>query len=314
MATLPSPSAPGLVRTAAIPHLASWDFVLSAADGYPLAARLWAVADTTGSAAAVINAGAGISMRYYDDFARFLAINDIPTLLYDYRGIGNSRPNRLRGFQASVEDWGSKDCAAALNWLGEKFPFANRIVIGHSVGGFVTGFVTNGVSISRMLLIGAHTGYWRDYAQGPRVGMYLLWHGLMPIVTRIVGYFPGRRLHLLDDLPQGVALEWAGRRKPEFWWNKVAPDGAPDVEWRDDAIRRFLAIRADTLAVRFSDDAFATEAATARILSLYRNCPATPMVIRPVDVGGQKVGHFGFFRSRFSDVLWPRVLQWLRGI
>ena len=294
-------------------HLAApCDFVLAAADSYPLAARLWASTDTQSAfATALINAGAGIGMRYYDRFAHFLATNGIPTLVYDYRGIGQSRPSVLRGFTASVEDWGSKDCAAALEWLSGRFPKARRIVIGHSIGGFVTGFVTNGRKIDRMLLVGAHTGYWRDYAARPRLPMYLLWHALMPALTRVVGYFPGRRLHLLNDLPAGVAFEWANRRRPEFWWNKVTPDGEPDIQWRDNALSRFLAIRASTLALRFTDDAFATEAATTRILGLYQNCPATRMVVGPVGAGGQKIGHFGFFRSRFRETLWPRVLAWL---
>ena|SRR5438034_6122240 len=159
-------TSPSAVTTRSTPL----DLVLPATDGYPLAARLWAnSADETTVATAVINAGAGIGMRYYERFARFLAENSIPTLLYDYRGIGQSRPTNLRGFKASVEEWGSKDCAAALEWLSRRFPFAPRVVVGHSVGGFVTGFVTNGSKIDRMLLIGAHTGYWRDYAPGSRL-------------------------------------------------------------------------------------------------------------------------------------------------
>jgi predicted alpha/beta hydrolase len=293
--------------------LTSSDFVLAASDSYPLAARLWA---SDGASAplvvALINAGAGIAMGYYDRFAAFLAANGVPTLIYDYRGIGRSRPRSLRGFAASVEEWGSKDCTAALAWLAGRFPGARRIVVGHSVGGLVTGFVTNGPMIGQMLLVGAHTGYWRDYATRARPGMYVLWHALMPSLTRVVGYFPGRRLHLLEDLPAGVALEWANRRRPDFWWNKRTPDGAVDTAWREDALGRFQAIRAPTLALRFSDDAFATEAATVRILGLYQNCPATHMVVGPADVGGQKIGHFGFFRSRFRDTLWPRVLEWSR--
>src|SRR5262249_40317558 len=159
-------------------------------------------------------------------------------------------PKKLRGFRASVEEWGSMDCTAVLEWLSKRFPSAKRIVIGHSVGGMVTGFATNGRSIDQMLLIGAHTGYWRDYAQKPRLGLYLLWHVLMPAITGVVGYFPGRALRLLDDLPHGVALEWANRRRPEFWWNKLTREGILDTEWRDEVIGRFLAIRAATLAIR----------------------------------------------------------------
>src|SRR5262249_2385956 len=155
----------------------------------------------------------------------------VPTLIYDYRGIGHSRPRSLRNFTASVEEWGSKDCAAALTWLAARFPRAQRLVIGHSVGGFVTGFVTNGPLIDQMVLIGAHTGYWRDYSTRARPSMYILWHMLMPTLTHAVGYFPGRVLRLLEDLPAGVALEWANRRQPDFWLDKVSRKGVRDKSW-----------------------------------------------------------------------------------
>src|ERR1700752_2127899 len=107
----------------------STDLLLTATDRYPLAARLWSTGEPSSPAvAALINAGAAIGMPYYDRFAGFLASNGIPTLIYDYRGIGKSRPTRLRGFVASVEDWGSKDCAAVIGWLAERFPGAKRIV------------------------------------------------------------------------------------------------------------------------------------------------------------------------------------------
>jgi predicted alpha/beta hydrolase len=297
----------------ALTPVTSTDVAFTATDGCPLAGHLWHCNEhSEPPAVALINAGAGIGSAYYDRFARYLSQAGVPTLLYDYRGIGRSRPRSLKGFSASVEDWGSKDCAAALEWLSSRFPGARRVVIGHSVGGFVTGFVTNGPLIDRMLLVGAHTGYWRDYALIARPGMYMLWHVLMPSLTRVVGYFPGRRLHLSEDLPAGVAMEWANRRHPDFWWNRRTPDGALDTEWRESALGRFQAIRARTLSLSFSDDAFATEAATDRLVGLYRNCSTTRIVIRPGDAGRQKIGHFGFFRSRFRDLLWPQVVEWVR--
>jgi predicted alpha/beta hydrolase len=181
------------------------------------------------AAVVVINAGAGIGFGYYDRFAQFLAANGLPTLIYDYRGIGQSRPKALRGFVASVEVWGSKDCTAALGWLSSRFPGARHIVVGHSVGSFVTGFVTNRHKIDWMLLVGAHTGYWREYAARGRLRMYLLWHVLMPALTRALGYFPGPKLHLLEDLPAGAALECAKRRWPKVCWNVALPDGRPDL-------------------------------------------------------------------------------------
>jgi predicted alpha/beta hydrolase len=99
------------------------DVALAATDGYPLAARLWEGSQRSRPlSVALVNAGAGIGSHYYDRFARFLSQFGMPTLVYDYRGIAKSRPPSLRGFLASVEDWGSKDCAAALEWLSSRYP------------------------------------------------------------------------------------------------------------------------------------------------------------------------------------------------
>ena len=105
------------------PDAIATDLQLSARDGFPLAGRLWAIPGAPQpKSIALINSGAGIQSRFYDRFAAFLAQNGVPTLVYDYRGIGRSRPTSLRGFKASVEEWGSKDCAAVLDWLRDRFP------------------------------------------------------------------------------------------------------------------------------------------------------------------------------------------------
>lgn len=284
-----------------------------ATDGFPLKARLWAPEDAEDAVrVALINAGAGITSAYYNKFAQYLAESGYPTVVYDYRGIGGSRHGSLRGFVASVDEWGSKDCAAILFWLACRYPSAKRLAVGHSIGGFLTGFAANGHLIDEMVLIGAHTGYWGDYAARARPGMYLLWHVVMPILTQVFGYFPGRRLHVLEDLPKGVALQWASRHRPDFWWNLRSEDGSLDQALIGALLDRFQSIHARTLVVRFSDDPFATAAATSRILSLFMNCESSSLQIAPRDVESQKIGHFGFFRSRFRALLWPRVTDWLQ--
>ncbi|MEP7182252.1 MAG: alpha/beta fold hydrolase [Betaproteobacteria bacterium] len=285
---------------------------IPAADGYPLGATLWALpGGAVPTTVAMINAGAGISLRYYDRFAAFLAASGVPAIVYDYRGIGRSRPPSLRGFVADVEDWGRLDCTGVLSWMASRFPTVPRLVIGHSVGGFVTGFAANGHLIDRMVLVSAHTGYWGDYAPRARPWMYVLWHAAMPAVTHVVGYFPGRLLRLLEDLPSGVALQWANRRRPDFWWYLKTPEGAPDSARIDEVLSRFHAVRAETLAIQFDDDAFATDAATTRILGLFKNCRASRIERGPDAAGRQPIGHFGFFRSRFRETLWPLVVDWI---
>lgn len=283
-----------------------------AADGVRLAATLWHPdPEAPAGRAVAINAGAGIPARYYERFAAWLADRGLPTITYDYRGVGGSRPASLKGYDACVEDWGSKDCAAVLDTLSRRFPRAELAVVGHSIGGFVTGLMAGGERVARLALVGTHTGYWRDYAPRARLPMYVTWHVLMPAVARLAGYFPARRFGLPEDLPLGVALDWARRRRPEPWWYLKRADGSPDAGRIAEVVARFDAYRADALIVSLTDDPFATAAATARIAALFRRCRIVERRVDPAALGLPPVGHFGYFRSRMREALWPIVGDYL---
>ena len=77
-----------------------------ALDGYRLGAYFFAApVPRVPARVALVHCGVGIQAVRYRRFASFLAASGIPTLLYDYRGIGASRPRSLRGFSAGAEDW-----------------------------------------------------------------------------------------------------------------------------------------------------------------------------------------------------------------
>src|SRR5476649_328120 len=65
-------------------------------DGYRLVGRLWRPAHGCGSGTVIVNPATGVLARYYHHFARFLTEQGFTVLTYDYRGIGESRPRRLR--------------------------------------------------------------------------------------------------------------------------------------------------------------------------------------------------------------------------
>ena len=65
-------------------------------DGITLGGHVWvAVGPVHG--AVVVNPATGVAARYYHRYARFLAGHGFEVLTFDYRGIGLSRPARLRG-------------------------------------------------------------------------------------------------------------------------------------------------------------------------------------------------------------------------
>jgi predicted alpha/beta hydrolase len=254
----------------------------------------------------VLHAGAGIRAVSYRRFALFLAQAGIPVLLYDYRGIGFSRPRALRGFRATVEDWAEYDCTGAIAWLHQRFPDAEMLGVAHSIGALLMGGARNAQLQAQLVLIGGHTAYCGDYRKRYRFPMTLLWHGFMPAVTRLVGYFPASRLHLGADIPGGVALQWAARRSPE-----LRPGSGPQNQRIHELLDRCAELQRPALLVSISDDAFTGIAGTKRLLSYYpRLFPLKHVVFTPAEAGARRLGHFGFFR-RAGSVLWPRFLQLL---
>src|SRR5690349_3599657 len=63
----------------------------------------------------VINAATAVKRRYYERFALYLAQHGFAVVTYDYRGIGESRPANLRGFNARMQDWGTLDQPAVID-------------------------------------------------------------------------------------------------------------------------------------------------------------------------------------------------------
>jgi predicted alpha/beta hydrolase len=254
--------------------------------------------------ATVVNCGAGIPASNYRPFAQFLAESGVPTLIYDYRGIGVSRPARLRGFAATIEDWAEHDCGGAISWLRARYQEAQLTAVCHSIGTLLFGGAPNANQLARCVLICAHTGYFGDYRRRYRLPMAVLWHGVMPALTAIFGYFPGRRLRLGNDIPAGVAYEWSRRRSPNIS-SRAGGQRARGL------LRRCGELAIPALVVSVEDDAFATAAGTSRLLAHFPRLAVERMLIRPSELGLDRIGHFGFFRPRVHEILWPPILAYL---
>jgi predicted alpha/beta hydrolase len=273
-------------------------------DGVVLRGHLWQATCGRSCGSVVVNAATGVLARYYHHYARFLAEHGFDVLTYDYRGIGLSRPERLRGCGYRWRDWGQLDFDAALTFLQERDRSQRLLVVGHSIGGFLPGLSRNAALIERMLTVGAQYAYWRDYAPSHRKRMLWKWHVVMPALTAMLGYFPGKRLGWLVDLPAGVANEWSFRG--------ARMERSHPVAERPDLIARFDAVTASILAITMTDDEYGTVAAIRRALSYYRQADVTQVVLSPGDLGFDAIGHFSLFHSRHAAGFWLDTVLWLR--
>ena len=261
-------------------------------DAFALGGELF-LPESPPRACALIGSAMAVRSRFYAPFARHLAEQGIAALTFDYRGIGASKQQAsLKGFAAHFHDWGEKDLAGAADFLRARFPHLPMHYVGHSAGGQLMGMI-EGARISRALFIAAGTAYWKAYRGLPRAVMAALWWGVIPALTALNGYLPMRRFGQGDDVPQGVAREWAQWGKdPRYVFAFAEPRGGLE----------YLRYQGPVRAVCFADDAYAPQAAMASLLALY---PRAQSELRLHD---GPVGHFGFFRQ---PALWPEQVAFL---
>ena len=268
------------------------EVALTAADGYRLGATLF----EGGERAVLIMPASGVPQPYYARFAAFLAGRGFTVLTFDYRGIGRSLHGDVRRVDARMRDWALLDAAAAFDVLKNH----EILVVGHSFGGQALGLLPEPERIARALVVGSQSGYWRHWPALGRAWMWPATHFVLPVVSRLHGCFPGSRFGFGEDLPRGVAIEWASWcRHPRYLV------GALGVE------ERYRRVATPLRAYAISDDAFAPERAVAALLELYPNAPGELRRVTPGELGMKTIGHFGFFREAFRDSLWPEAADWL---
>lgn len=272
------------------------------ADGILLKGHHWCAARPDVEGIVVINPATGVKANYYHHYARFLSAHGFEVITFDYRGIGLSRPEKLKRRGWNWRHWGKQDVEAVLALaLTSGLPVS---VVGHSIGGVLPGYSRSAAKIRRMLTMGAQYAWWRDYPADEWCGMYLKWHVLMPALTAMVGYFPGRRLNWLEDLPDGVAYQW-GRGGAEL-------EGRCGKAERAEIHARFAAILAPILAIGVTDDPFGTGAAISRAHGYYAGAALTKVMLAPADLAVESIGHFDLFHARHATGFWLDTLLWLR--
>lgn len=253
-------------------------------------------------AVAIIAPAMGVKQDFYFPFARWLATQGLIVYTFDYRGSGRSMPTHgLKDFEARIDDWARLDAAAMIDdasWNHAGLPI---LWIGHSLGAQILGLVPNAGRVSGMLAIASGSGYWRLNAKPLRYYVPVLWHLAMPIATELAGYFPGKRLGMVGDLPRGVALQW---RSWCLHRDYVGSEG--------EAIRRrFASLAIPITALAMNDDEMMTLEGTRRLMGLYTNAAVEVRPIAPRDHQLRRIGHFGFFRDKMRDALWPMVARWI---
>lgn len=262
-------------------------------DGHVVKARFFRPEGAPSGAVLIVPA-MGAQQTFYAPLAAWLASRGFLTATFDYRGVGASRTGSLRGFTADILDWARLDAGAVVAAFLARAEGLPLFWLGHSLGAQILPFVPNAERFSKIVTVAAGSGYWRENAPALKRRVWWLWFFLVPVSLRLCGYFPGRRLRKVGDLPKGVMAQW--RR----WC--LDPEYVVGVE--DEARQRYARVTTPIVSFSFADDELMSARNIESLHGFYTGAKRTMNRLAPEDAGARRIGHFGFFRREHEGALW----------
>lgn len=271
-------------------------------DGYPLTAYLFRPANP--KAVILVSGACAVGQYFYFNIASFLETHGFAVLTYDYRGVGQSAPEPLtRRFEAGFRTI-ANDFDDVVGWIESAFPDKPIGLLGHSLGGICAVLSQKNDRFYALFTVGAQMACYKDW--GPdrwsRTQTYLNWHVIMPALTKLVGYLPGRRWKLgLENLPATLVRDIHNRRKYtdiRAYLETLGIQPTPEQ------------IRCPVMALTTYDDPICTKQALDRFFGELTNARVTRRLLDPAATQYQPVGHLNFFRKRFAHCLWDMVSDW----
>lgn len=152
------------------------------------------------------------------------------------------------------------------------------------------------------MTVATGSGYWREYAPGLRRIAPLLWFVIVPLAIPLAGYFPGRRLRTIGDVPAGVMRQWRSWCLDPDYLFGVLPGSVRT---------HYARLQLPILSLSFTDDEYMSLRNIESLHAFYAAARREMQRIAPTEAGAGGIGHFGFFRRRFEHSLWPRAGDWL---
>lgn len=268
-------------------------------DGRLLAGRLL-LPDAEPAVAIVLHGATGVPRDYYARFARWVAdTKQAAVLIYDYRDSGHSARGPVRAARATMGDWGVVDQNAALDFICHEFPDLPVEVIGHSLGGMFLPFHSQAGRVREMIAVGSGPAYWRRHPRGFLPQVLAFWFLAGPLLTRIMGYMPGRLLGMGTDLPANVYWQWrrwcTSRRFYRVDWGKTLPNPDP------------ARVTCKVRLIGVLDDPMIPPPVVRDLAAFYPHADVRHQVIAPADAGVRAIGHLRVFSER-CRAAWPLII------
>jgi predicted alpha/beta hydrolase len=185
----------------------------------------------------------------------------------------------------------------------ERFKAIPLFLLGHSCGGQLFGLAPSSAKLSAAVFISAQIPNWRLWPAPHNFAMLAMWYIIIPLLCAGRNTFPSRKLGISSvDVPSGATSQWArwARQPGYFFNNRFGID-----------VGRYRKFSFPLLAYIFDDDIYAPEKSVKTLLERMPEARIEIKKVNGISSGLGRIGHFGFFRERMKDTLWPETAAWL---
>lgn len=267
-------------------------------DHYSLAAHLFEP-QISNQKVLLINSATGVKQQIYFSVAQFFADHGFTVITYDYRGIGLSKPHKMRGFEASMRVWGTTDYKALTDYIKSNFEDYKKYCLGHSVGALILGMNPDSEIFEEFIFVGTQNAFVGNLRLKTKIEAYLGFGIVQPLFTVLLGYFPASWFGLGESLPSGSAFDWR-----ILILNKKSTNNL--LEKSADFSKK---LRQKVLVIWAEDDAWLTEKGVKSLLeNTYATLRPTYRHIYTSESEKGEIGHVNFFRS-YNRKLWKILLD-----
>lgn len=234
----------------------------------------------------------------YRQFAVYFQELGFNVTTFDYRGVGDSAPVLLKGFDAGLQQWAVQDTDAVIRFVRAASPNQELIFIGHGIGGELVGLAQASQYIDKLVLASSSLSCKKNWSWKGRLRISMM-KTVGRLANKLFGYFPGTRLGILTDLPKGVVYELAD------WCDN--PNGLFDV-FPENNYRK---LQVPLIAFSFSNDWMTPEKAVKTLLSYFSSADITWHHIDPAQLGMSRKKQYCFFETALQPTLWVMLKGWL---
>lgn len=277
------------------------DIEATAADGHRFAIR-WHPACAAGGPVLLWLPALAVPADRYDRFAQALTTQGVSVAVPDWRGLASSSLRAGRGSDWGYRDLLEVDLPAVRAALANHAPGQRWAIGGHSLGGQLAAMAAALAPASFVALVLVATGV-PDAGLFPRRQRWgvRLFAQAIPLLTRLFGYFPGKRLRWAGREAATLMRQWAGTVRTGGY----AGVGLPGIE------ARLRELDKPVLGIRYTEDWLASEAS---LRALVDKLGAAPRTFEAIDGArlGDRPDHFRWLKS--PAVPAAIVAGWLRSV